>query len=319
MASPTTNKGYTYPAHGAAVNAWDTPLNDNFDQIDLNVAGVYSVQFGSTIAGATFNSTYATVSSTVTTVTFPSSNAQNLHYVLTGEPGGTLTLRFPSSVGGLYYVTNQTSGRQHIYAGLTGGSTVSLVGSEATHALVSNGTDVVRAVGPSVLLSYGTFSAAASLDIDVVPYSMYRIIEIHLTEVTQSVDDAFCPEIRFSLDSTTFISTGYFYVTQVFENDSTTYQFDEFEDDRIISGFIDNATGASFYGKYTLTNAFSTSLDKQIGIDGYVSDPSGRNSDRFCGVGALDASSQALTIVRFFPNSGTFSGKYTVIGTEGAF
>src|SRR5690348_8183757 len=97
MASPTPNKGMTYPAHGGAVNAWDSPLNVNFDQLDSNLGGTYNVVLGSSIAGATFNSTYATVSSTISTVTFPTSIAQNLYYYVTGASTlSTPTLTFPA-------------------------------------------------------------------------------------------------------------------------------------------------------------------------------------------------------------------------------
>jgi hypothetical protein len=109
MASPTTNKGYTYPAHGGAVNAWDTPLNDNFDQIDKNFGGVYWIECGSSIAGVTFNSTYATVSSTVSTVTFASSIAQNVYFPVFNALTQALTLVYPA-VGSFYIISDQTSG-----------------------------------------------------------------------------------------------------------------------------------------------------------------------------------------------------------------
>ena len=109
MASPTPNKGMTYPPHGGAVNAWDTPLNTNFDQLDLNVAGPYPVTIVSTASGITFNSSGATISSTVNSVTFPSSLVQNLYYNLTGGLTQNLTFVYPA-VGGLYVIGNNSSG-----------------------------------------------------------------------------------------------------------------------------------------------------------------------------------------------------------------
>lgn len=108
MASPTPNKGYTYPAHGGAVNSWDTPLNTNFDQIDLNVGGVYTFAL-STVAGVVFGSTSATFSSTVSTITLPSANAQNLSYVFTGTKTQNISLVFPGAVGGLYNIWNKST------------------------------------------------------------------------------------------------------------------------------------------------------------------------------------------------------------------
>lgn len=128
MASPTPNKGYTYPAHGGAVNAWDSPLNDNFDQIDLNVGGTYNINCGSSIAGANYNSSYATLSSTVTTTTLPTSIAQNMFYFVTGALTADLTVQFPG-VGGLYVIHNGTTGSKNVLAqSVTAGSTSVTIG-----------------------------------------------------------------------------------------------------------------------------------------------------------------------------------------------
>lgn len=109
MVSPTPNKGYTYPAHGGAVNAWDTPLNTNFDQIDLNVGGVYPMTLISTATTVTYNSSNATFSSTVATLTLPAANAQNLTYVLSGTKTQNVSLVFPGNVGGLYDIWNNST------------------------------------------------------------------------------------------------------------------------------------------------------------------------------------------------------------------
>lgn len=109
MASPTPNKGYTYPLHGGAVNAWDTPLNTNFDQIDMNVGGVYPMALLSTASGVTYGSTNATFSSTVATLTLPSANAQNLAYYFTGTKTQNVSLVFPGDVGGLYNIWNNST------------------------------------------------------------------------------------------------------------------------------------------------------------------------------------------------------------------
>lgn len=105
MASPTPNKGYTYPAHGGAVGAWDSPLNTNFDQIDLNVGGVYLLTYTSTGTTVTYNSTFATFSSTISTLTLPAANAQNLTYILSNSTQA-INLVFPGNVGGLYNIWN---------------------------------------------------------------------------------------------------------------------------------------------------------------------------------------------------------------------
>lgn len=109
MASPTPNKNMTYPAHGGAVNAWDTPLNADFDQLDLNLGGAYPITIGSTIVGVTYGSTGTTASSTASTLTFPSSLSQNLYYPLSGTLTQSLDLVFPAA-GQLCSINNQSSG-----------------------------------------------------------------------------------------------------------------------------------------------------------------------------------------------------------------
>lgn len=133
MASPTPNKGYTYPAHGGAVGAWDTPLNTDFDYIDLNVGGAYPVTIVSTATTATYNSSGATISATVATVTFPSSLAQNLHYNLTGTQTQNIMFTYPAA-GGFYIVGNNSSGAFTLTA--TVGSTITTTVAQGGRAIV---------------------------------------------------------------------------------------------------------------------------------------------------------------------------------------
>ena len=109
MASPTPNKGYTYPAHGGAVNAWDTPLNQNFDLIDLNVGGYWAATISSTIVGVTYYSSGAAASSTAATLTISTSLAANLNYEFSGTLTQNLQVVMPSE-GALYTFKNNLSG-----------------------------------------------------------------------------------------------------------------------------------------------------------------------------------------------------------------
>lgn len=144
MASPTPNKGYTYPAHGGSVNAWDTPLNTNFDYIDLNVGGQYAITVTSTATTATYASSVATLSSTVATATIPSSLAQNLYYAVTGVLTRNLTIAFPA-VGGFYNVNNQTTGAFTVSANTVAvGSSGSTIPQTEKVMLVSDGTNVYQ-------------------------------------------------------------------------------------------------------------------------------------------------------------------------------
>lgn len=145
MTSPTTNKGYTYPAHGAAVNSWDTPLNTNFDQIDQNLGSTYLITITSTATTATYNSTGATLSSTVATATLPAANAQNLYYKLTGTLTQNLDLAFPA-VGSFYGIQNGTSGSFSLTAIVSGSTSVNVsIAQGGTNFIITDGSNVVLA------------------------------------------------------------------------------------------------------------------------------------------------------------------------------
>ena len=125
MASPTTNKAYTYPAHGGGVGTWDTNLNGNFEYQDLNLGGYYQLTCSSTTAAVTFNSTYATIPSTATSITFSASLAQNMFYNLTGARSQSLSINMPA-VGSIYCFANTSSGVTTTTVLPTGGSGVTL-------------------------------------------------------------------------------------------------------------------------------------------------------------------------------------------------
>lgn len=157
MASPTPNKGYTYPAHGGSVNAWDTPLNADFDQIDLNVAGYYTITASSTTAAVTFNTSNATVPSTATSITPNSSIAQNLTYKFTGPITSTMSILFPAA-GGLYVIDNQSSGPGTLKVNTTSGTSGVILASGGsnlvyTSTVASNSANVVGLL-PSKLYSF---------------------------------------------------------------------------------------------------------------------------------------------------------------------
>lgn len=146
MASPTPNKGMTYPAHGGAVDAWDTPLNQNFDQLDQNLGGSYNIVLSSTTAAVTYNSTFATAPSTVSALTLGSTGvAQNLNYVVSGTIGANLTISFPG-VGGFYALTNDSSGAFSVTVNtVTAGSSGTTVAQGFRAFVVADGTNVRQA------------------------------------------------------------------------------------------------------------------------------------------------------------------------------
>lgn len=168
MTSPTANKGYTYPAHGGAVNAWDTPLNDNFDQIDKNVAGFYPVAVSTTITGSSFQSSVGTIGSTATTATPSASIAQNMAYRFTGTMGASLTFVLPTA-GSFYIIDNQMTSTGYTFkvntAAGSSGTTVPSGGSNLiyTSTLASNPAVIVGQFAADLYTTLGTpaFTATA--------------------------------------------------------------------------------------------------------------------------------------------------------------
>lgn len=138
MASPTLNRGMTYPVHGGAVGAWDTPLNADFENMDL-AFGTYPITITATAAGATYNTSGAVISSTVATVTLPTSLALNFHYPVSGTITRNITVVW-SSVGGYYDVFNNSSGAFSITATVSGSTGSGVVTPQGGHvSILSDG------------------------------------------------------------------------------------------------------------------------------------------------------------------------------------
>lgn len=159
MASPTPNKAYTYPAHGGAVGAWDTPLNTNFDWIDLSFGGAYPITVTSTATTVTYNSSGAIVSSTAASVTIPTSLAQNIFYNVTGTLTQNLTVNM-SSAGAFYVFGNNTSGAFTTTVQPNGGSGLSIQQSAQT-AVICTSTGANAANNQGNLAAITTTSITA--------------------------------------------------------------------------------------------------------------------------------------------------------------
>ncbi len=161
MASPTTNKGYTYAAHGGSVGSWDTQLNGNIEYQDLNLGGPYPITASTTTAAITYNTSYATIPSTVQSITISASLAQNLFYNVTGTLTSSLNINMPA-VGSIYvFGNNITTGSSYAVAVQpTGGSAVTLTsGGQAIVVTTSTGANFAQnAFGAISALSLATSS-----------------------------------------------------------------------------------------------------------------------------------------------------------------
>jgi microcystin-dependent protein len=124
----TTNKSLNTPANGSNVNMWDVPVNANFTTIDTAFGG--SV----TISGLTGG-----------TSTFTSTQYTPPIITLTGTLTSNQTLNFPSGIGGVWSIYNNTTGSYTVTIGSGGGgSTVSITQGYRT-AVVCDGTNVAPA------------------------------------------------------------------------------------------------------------------------------------------------------------------------------
>ena len=120
----TTNKGLTDPANGAL--NWDTPLNANFDIID--------VAFGGTVT--------KTVTGLTTTQTLAVADYQNLIIIFSGVLSANLIYQVPSGVGGQWLLLNATTGAFTLtFRNAAGPSTV-VVPTGYNTPVYSNGTNV---------------------------------------------------------------------------------------------------------------------------------------------------------------------------------
>lgn len=121
----TTNKNLETPARGSNVNVWDTPLNSDFDIIDLALGGVTSLNAGSG-------------SVTLTDVQY-----QPLVISISGTLAANITYTIPSGVGGQWIVRNTATGGSYTVTFASGGAGDSVVIERDINTLIfSDGTNV---------------------------------------------------------------------------------------------------------------------------------------------------------------------------------
>jgi hypothetical protein len=105
----TVNKHLEEPANGDYPGNWNTPVNANFSAIDQALGGTTSL-----------NVTGLSGTVTLTTVQY-----QSLYLAVSGTLTANVTFQFPSGVGGMWVVTNATTGAFTLsFTG--GGSTVTI-------------------------------------------------------------------------------------------------------------------------------------------------------------------------------------------------
>lgn len=123
----STNKGLEEPASGDYVNAWATPVNANWTAIDAALGGTTQIS----VTG---------ISAPTTTLTLTQYRPPNIEF--TGTLGANLNYQIPTGVGGLWSVSNATTGAFTLSFSIAAGNAL-VLGSGRT-AVISNGVVVTQ-------------------------------------------------------------------------------------------------------------------------------------------------------------------------------
>ena len=126
VSSYTPNKQIEKPANGDYNNTWSTPVNSDWDIIDKAFGGTTAIN----AVGASG------------TVTLTATQYQPPIITITGTLTANVNYQLPASVGGFWYIFNNTSGAFSIlFSSAGGGSTVTLP-QGYTVSVISDGTNI---------------------------------------------------------------------------------------------------------------------------------------------------------------------------------
>lgn len=124
----TTNKGLEQPASGDYVNAWASPVNQNWSEIDQALGG-------------TTNISVTGISAPTTTLTLTQYRPPNIEF--TGALGTNLTYQIPTGVGGMWSINNATTGTFSLSFAIAAGNSLALATGRTL--IISNGVTVAVA------------------------------------------------------------------------------------------------------------------------------------------------------------------------------
>jgi hypothetical protein len=137
VSSYTPNKNIEKPANGDYNNTWSTPVNSDWDIIDKAFGGTTAIN----AVGASG------------TVTLTVSQYQAPIIVITGTLTANVNYQLPASVGGFWYIFNNTSGAfSIIFSSASGGSTATLP-QGYTVGVISDGTNIGFGTTNAALIS----------------------------------------------------------------------------------------------------------------------------------------------------------------------
>lgn len=112
MPDPTTpNKDLDLPVTGEYVNAWGPVVNDNFTAIDAALGGTTQISVTSVGAG-------------IYTLTSTQYTPPNIEF--TGVVSGSLNYQLPTGVGGLWTISNATTGASTLFLSIAAGNVLTI-------------------------------------------------------------------------------------------------------------------------------------------------------------------------------------------------
>ena len=118
----TTNKGFEQPAPGDYVNAWATPVNNNWDAIDNSLGGTSEINVTAT-AGPI--------------ITLQESQYQPPNIEIFGTLAVNLNYQLPTGVGGMWSISNTTTGNFTVTFSIAAGNAIVL--NQGRQLIVSDG------------------------------------------------------------------------------------------------------------------------------------------------------------------------------------
>lgn len=124
----TVNKGVELPASGDYVNSWAAPINADFTDIDTALGGATSISVTGIGAG---------------TVTLSLSQYRPPNIEFTGTLSANLNYQIPTGIGGVWTISNATTGAFTLTFSIAAGNSITL--SAGRSLIVSDGINVALA------------------------------------------------------------------------------------------------------------------------------------------------------------------------------
>lgn len=123
----TTNKNIELPGNNDYINTWNVPVNSDFSIIDKALGSSVSKSLSSS------------------NVTLTTSDIQNQQIVLTGVLTANVQIIFPTGVGGMWIIVNNTTGTYTVTAITASAGNFVLCQQSATSTIYSDGTNIAFA------------------------------------------------------------------------------------------------------------------------------------------------------------------------------